>query len=343
MALHVRDMSPRRGLAVEIDCGAAYEALVGLIAFAGDEPEASYEVGKDWFRSARRQASRELVEGLRTLVGRTGWLMISFTTLIRSGPGRAMADLLGRLESAPAENVKQLLLEHALAEGEKGRDVRRLQAASATDVKRLSLLVLKRWQKEVFADQQDGLLPILETQALAWRREVDRVPPLHLIEQATNGIAYEAEPGISKVVLVPSVLTKPWVFITESGPEKVFFCPAPAGERSDRRVAALYAALGDPSRLRILRRLTQGEAGLTDLAEELGLAKSTVHGHTVLLRDAGFVRSLIGARKGYRLADPLPNLDETLAEYLGAASPAPTGGASPSRPRSPGRRRRGSR
>lgn len=341
--MRVRDLSPRRGLQVEVDYGPAYEALVGVIAFAGDEPEASYEVGREWFRSARRQASPALVEALRALVGRTGWLMVSFTSLIRSGPGRTMADLLGRLETTPAENVKQLLLEHALAEGEMGRDVRRLQAAAATEVKRLSQLVLDRWQKDVFAQQQELLLPVLEAQARVWREQVGRVAPLQLVEQATNGIAYEAEPGITKVVLVPSVLTKPWVFITESGPEKVFFCPAPAGERSDRRLAGLFAALGDPSRLRILRRLTQGEAGLTDLAEELGLAKSTVHGHMVMLRDAGFVRSLIGARKGYRLADPLPDLDETLSEYLSRPRAAVTDEASPSTRRPPGRRRRGSR
>src|ERR671933_13470 len=142
MAMRVRDLSPRRGLKVEVDCGPAYEALVGLIAFAGDEPEASYEVGREWFRSARRRASAELLESLRALVGRTGWLLVSFTTLIRSGPGRTMPDLLGRLESTPPENLKQLLLEHAVAEGEKGRDVRRLQAAAATEVKRLSALVL---------------------------------------------------------------------------------------------------------------------------------------------------------------------------------------------------------
>src|SRR5919201_4965059 len=317
MAVRVRDLTPRRGLRVEVDSGPAYEALVGLIAFAGDEPEASYEVGRDWFRSARRQASQELVDGLRRLVGRTGWLIVSFTTFIRSGPGRTMDDVLGRLAAASPKDVKRGLLEHAMAEGEKGRDVRRLRAAPAGEVKRLSLLVLERWQKEVFAAQQEGLLPALDAQARAWQRQVGRVPALQLIEQATNGIAYETEPGITRAVLVPSVLTRPWVVITENGPEKIFYCPAPAGERSERRVAALYAALGDPSRLRILRRLKEGEAGLTDLAEGLGLAKSTVHGHMVLLRDAGLVRSLVGARKGYRLADPLPDLERPLAELLG--------------------------
>src|SRR5919201_4369487 len=117
MAVRLRDLSPRRGLKVEVDCGAAYEALVGLVAFAGDEHEASYEVGKDWFRSMRRRASPELIAGLRALVGRTGWVLISFTAYIRTGPGRTMEDLLERLRAARAEDVKGRLVEQLLAEG----------------------------------------------------------------------------------------------------------------------------------------------------------------------------------------------------------------------------------
>jgi DNA-binding transcriptional ArsR family regulator len=51
-----------------------------------------------------------------------------------------------------------------------------------------------------------------------------------------------------------------------------------------------YKALGDERRLRILRRLGEGEATLVDLAAVLGLAKSTVHHHISILRGAGMIR-----------------------------------------------------
>ena len=40
--------------------------------------------------------------------------------------------------------------------------------------------------------------------------------------------------------------------------------------------AALFRSLGDPARLAIVRRLAGGEARVTDLTSELGLAQSTV-------------------------------------------------------------------
>ena len=53
MAMRVRDLSPRRGLQVEVDWGPAYEALVGLVTFAGDEPEALSAAAEQTRRAGR--------------------------------------------------------------------------------------------------------------------------------------------------------------------------------------------------------------------------------------------------------------------------------------------------
>jgi DNA-binding transcriptional ArsR family regulator len=149
------------------------------------------------------------------------------------------------------------------------------------------------------------------------QRLIGRVPPLRLIEEATNGIAYEQEPGITTAVLIPSVINRPWVTISEAGTEKFFFYPAaPLEEPPERRVAAVFNALGDGTRLRIVKRLAQKPAGLTELAEELGLAKSTVHQHLVVLRGARIVQILVGAAKTNRLADDRPDLEQLLKSYL---------------------------
>jgi len=52
---------------------------------------------------------------------------------------------------------------------------------------------------------------------------------------------------------------------------------------------ALFRGLGDPTRLAIMARLTQGEARVVDLMTELGLAQSTVSAHVACLRDCGLV------------------------------------------------------
>lgn len=53
--------------------------------------------------------------------------------------------------------------------------------------------------------------------------------------------------------------------------------------------AALFHSLSDETRLRIVQRLTHGEARVVDLTAELGLAQSTVSKHLACLRDCGLV------------------------------------------------------
>jgi DNA-binding transcriptional ArsR family regulator len=69
--------------------------------------------------------------------------------------------------------------------------------------------------------------------------------------------------------------------------------------------AALFRSLGDPARLAIVRRLAGGEARVTDLAGELGLAQSTVSKHLACLRDCALVNVRAAGRASvYSLAQP---------------------------------------
>ena len=52
---------------------------------------------------------------------------------------------------------------------------------------------------------------------------------------------------------------------------------------------ALFHSLSDATRLTIVRRLAVGEARVTDLVGELGLAQSTVSAHVACLRGCGLV------------------------------------------------------
>lgn len=80
-------------------------------------------------------------------------------------------------------------------------------------------------------------------------------------------------------------------------------CRSAAGELS--AAVALFKSLADPTRLSIARRLAVGEARVTDLVTQLGLAQSTVSAHVGCLRDCGLV---VGRTQGrqvlYSLARP---------------------------------------
>ena len=63
--------------------------------------------------------------------------------------------------------------------------------------------------------------------------------------------------------------------------------------------AALFSSLGDPVRLAVVRRLSQGEARVVDLTGELGLAQSTVSKHLACLRDCQLVAFRAEGRQSY--------------------------------------------
>jgi len=84
--------------------------------------------------------------------------------------------------------------------------------------------------------------------------------------------------------------------------------------------AALFRSLGDPARLAIVRRLASGEARVTDLTGELGLAQSTVSKHLACLRDCGLVTVRpVGRASVYSLAQlALPQLLAAAEDVLAA-------------------------
>lgn len=71
---------------------------------------------------------------------------------------------------------------------------------------------------------------------------------------------------------------------------------APISEPQATDLARLFAALGDPVRLRLLSLVADaGEVCSCDLLESLGRAQPTVSHHTKILVDAGLI---VGEKRG---------------------------------------------
>ncbi len=69
--------------------------------------------------------------------------------------------------------------------------------------------------------------------------------------------------------------------------------------------AKLFRGLGDPTRLRVLLSLLDGERRVVDLVEDVGAAQSTVSAHLACLRDCGLVTMRPEGRQSfYSLARP---------------------------------------
>jgi len=61
------------------------------------------------------------------------------------------------------------------------------------------------------------------------------------------------------------------------------------------RAAAVFRALGNPARIRIVTELSRRNACATDLLDVLPLAQSTVSQHLKVLKEAGIIKGSIEA------------------------------------------------
>jgi DNA-binding transcriptional ArsR family regulator len=185
------------------------------------------------------------------------------------------------------------------------------------------LSVLRRWHEEIFSDTENEVRRTLERDARAKRALASTISPEKLVEIATNGIEFRGDPWIRTIVLVPHVVMRPWN-ATGAWEDHSIICYPVAdeslgGDPSEPapRMVRLYKALSDEKRLRILKRLTTGRATLQELADSVGLAKSSAHHHMVILRSAGLVTVTDDLQRLYTLRmDAVPDASGLLQSFL---------------------------
>ena len=74
-------------------------------------------------------------------------------------------------------------------------------------------------------------------------------------------------------------------------------------ERSAEELAATFAVLGDPTRVRLVDALAHGELCVSDLADVIGLSESAVSHQLRLLRSLRIVRARRAGRQVYYQLD----------------------------------------
>jgi DNA-binding transcriptional ArsR family regulator len=142
-----------------------------------------------------------------------------------------------------------------------------------------------------------------------------------LIEIAT-GWEYVPEPGIQRVVLVPSYISRPWNSDAERYDTVIFIYPvaeesiAADNNVPPARLVKLAKALADERRLRILKKLATGSFTLQEIAEDFAVPKTTMHHHMITLRSAGLVRMNFSNKRWSLRQYMVDNVGELLNTYL---------------------------
>lgn len=150
-----------------------------------------------------------------------------------------------------------------------------------------TLEVLSMWNEQYFRRLDPAVPGALRAEAGRRKEELAAAEPLAFVERTTN--------GLERLVLVPQYHFQPMNVIYHFG--KVTLCHYAArihfGDETDfpPQEYRMIRALGEQSRLKILRYLSEGPRTFTEIVRHLQLSKGITHDHVSKLRSGGFIRA----------------------------------------------------
>lgn len=165
---------------------------------------------------------------------------------------------------------------------------------------------LSAYYEGFFIEEERRIRPAL-MQALteAKRSREKGLPVVDLLEQLSQGVRLDEPFTKSELVLAPSYWATPLLIFGEVSPERqiiLFGARSPEeslvpGETVPESLLRILKALSDPTRLRILRYLSEEPLTPTQLSQRLRLRSSTVVHHLNTLRLATLVQLKVGPGK----------------------------------------------
>ena len=153
------------------------------------------------------------------------------------------------------------------------------------------------------------------------------LPITELLEELSGGVIFEEVQSVKELVLVPSYWASPLVFYHRICPETLliaFSRRAAAhslvpGDALPPDLIKAMKAVADPTRLRILRYLSEGPLTPSELARRLRLRAPTVIHHLNTLRLAGLIEIIVHAEgeRGYTIhRDGMLRTMKNLREFI---------------------------
>lgn len=355
----VRDLTtaPRR-LPIEVEGSVAYEVILTMWSvFNPKESNTAFDLGKKWQEEVRDRTPSDLADEIAAVGGPSCFLWLAISSLLITAPHPHDPDNVFKwLANIDELRLRRWLLGYASHDGEQAL----IEEAASGDLDAVDELVgekaeekpefidhmrwivqteglperfaaaLTRFRNDVFVEYEEDFGGAIARAAAARKAVATRDDAKTVIEDVTSGIDFDIPLGISRVVLIPSVVCRPLSLIdAHRGTLMVYYGVADEFVNTDPEappswLLRTYKALSDERRLRILRRLSEGETSLDELTELLDLSKSTVHHHISILRGAGLIRVHLAAdeedgdrRKYYTLREQsLADATGLLDSYL---------------------------
>ncbi len=310
----VRDVGAGSTLPARFDVRTAYDFAISLAQEVGEHDELPSE-DRRWLERARAalpESVRPAVDSELAIFG-SGLIVdrpeitdaTSFVDLLHATTGREfvsavladqLRDAAREAEIAAALDGDRTAIDAVLASWPEHKHGWLSRILSDSDGLVGEVADLMSAWLPLYQEIEPRVRTIIERDVALRAGDRKRLNPADLVERTTNGIRWLSEPGVRRVVLAPSYLARPYNFTFAGGEWRIFVYPVAdaALEPNDPLappvgVLRLHRALGDETRLRILRLLRDRDWYLTEIAERLELSKPTIKHHLAQLRAAGLV------------------------------------------------------
>lgn len=343
---------------VRVVTGAAFELVAELAAFTSGPARGSLDSGKQWIREVRSLAGPELVRRVERY-GLNVYAELATLALEAAEP-RGVADLetaiqaLGpdafrrRLLGADSQMTRSMMsdgaIERALHDDPAARaEIRATFGFDRSSKQAIDHLlestdealhaefmgIVRDWAEAVMAAFAPAALDAIAREAdvrIDALSDADDDARRSVVSAATRGVSYEPPAWIEQIVIAPTVAMRPFLIPMELRETAIFLCSVsdeafeadPAAP--PRQLVKVAAALGDERRLRVLHLLRDGELTATEIAERLGVDRTSLHHHLGILRSAGLLTIRDDGVAGWRYAlraGGWGEITSTLDGYLG--------------------------
>ena len=341
-------------LRVEVDESSVYEVLLGLYVHTRpdelriDEPD---EPGPDQHPPARSVRLQRVLDRLGgrhcpwdQLLGLTAQMPAPRTVpgfveqIEQADPEELLVHLLG-FYAAPFPRHVRAMISDAVGGSRSARtavvdtlsaedplrqvSLGRLFEMTLAEIQELIGIGVRSWYEEIFQPNEGQVLPMLAADAGAKRALLTTSP--EILIRVSTGVRYVPKPWVESVMLIPSAVLRPWVLAVNYRRTRIYCYSiaddtAISPEMPPPPMVRLYRALGNATRLRIIKGLAACPMTLDQICRDLGEPEPALRPHLALLRAANLVLITCAAEMTYELReDVLAAAGNPLRAYLDLA------------------------
>ncbi|MCM3454669.1 ArsR family transcriptional regulator [Heyndrickxia oleronia] len=316
--MNVIDMSFKRtSYEVEVKYSILYECVLGIAMITYPKLKGKLEKSESYWEHLRNSLSESLDAELQYCQEHNTWKIL--LQLLHTQDFDSLPSFLGFLanlsnqqlvyHALPFLEESQQHVREAASKGDKDAFSEMILASrqhiffpnlihfisevDQNELRRHLICLMNGWFLEVIEKDKEETKRILKKDFEEKQRMMNKVSAEEFVQWAT-GEEYKPETNISKVLLIPHYIYSPWTIHANLEGTKVFYYPVSQTSLSDEPDVALlaqfYKALGDEKRLKIIKLLHEKDRSLKELTDSLGIGKTTVHHHLVILRSAQIIK-----------------------------------------------------